>query len=217
MKRIIFSNLVIGKKKTSVKAIMNLIGKNKLFSLLVLFLLVGMAFGAYYARFADENTLINLDFFLASNFKMRTDPSIITTFMVSLTSSFIFILTAFLMSLCVYGTVLLPLLPFYRGFGIGLTAGYLYSTYGLKGIGFHFLVLLPGVFISAVGIIMSTRESILLSIKLAEKVFPNSNLDKVWPNFKSYLKKSGYIIIILCIAAGIDLIFSGIFAKMFSF
>lgn len=206
MKKISFKEFLEGNALISNKhrRLLSLIRENKIVSLLVMFVLLGVIFGSVSARFADENMLLNMDFLFASNFKARTHQSFLDVFLSSLTSSFVFVLFLFLMGSSIWGFIFIPGVPFFRGFGMGIAAGYLYMTYGLKGVLFHFAVLLPGAFISMLGIIISSKSSMDFSSKLASKIMPNSNYDKLWPDLKDYITKIGYVFIILVISSIAD-------------
>lgn len=212
MKKKILSNL---NRKS--KNILKIILENKLVSLLVLFLLIGMTTGSICAKFSDDNFIDNLDFLFASNFKIRAEQAMTDTFIASFTSSFVFTAILILMGLSAWGIFFIPFIPFFRGFGLGLIAGFLYSNYGLKGIIFHILVLLPGVFISSIGIIIESKESISLSAKIISQLSPHTILTNKWKNFKIYFMRSGFVFIILAIASFIDMIFNELFAGLFKF
>lgn len=212
MKKKIISNL-----KQKKKNIFKIISKNKLISLLVLILLIGMITGTICAKFANDNLINDLDFLFASNLKTRSEQSMIDTFVASFTSSFVFATTLILMGLSIWGIVFIPFIPFIRGFGLGLIAGFLCSNYGLKGILFHILVLLPGVFISSIGIVLEARESIKLSARMTASLSPHGNISNKWQNLKTFFMRSGYIFIILAISSIADMIFTALFSGLFKF
>ena len=70
---------------------------------------------------------------------------------------FVFMWTVHMGAYCV------PLAPLFRGFGMGITAGYLYAAYGFQGFLFHLAVILPGAFICLIAILIASRESMLFS------------------------------------------------------
>lgn len=191
--------------------------ENKLTVLLFVFLLCGVVFGTVSARFTCGDALDNLDFLFASNFKKRALQTPIDTFVCAMTSSFIFIFGLSLLALSVWGLLAIPMVPFFKGLGVGLTAGYLYAVYGLRGVAFHVLVLLPGVFISSVAVVLHARESLSISARLASKVFPKSDIDKLWPSLKLYLVKTGGAFIVVAASAAADVIFALLFARWFVF
>lgn len=212
MKKKVISNL-----KQKKKNIFKIISKNKLIFLLILILLVGMITGTICAKFANDNLIDNLDFLFASNIKTRSEQSMIDTFVASFTSSFVFTAILILMGLSVWGIIFIPIIPFLRGFGLGLIAGFLCSNYGFKGILFHILVLLPGVFISSIGIILEARESIKLSARIIASLSPHGNISNQWQNLKIFFIRSGYIFIILAVSSIIDMIFTALFSGLFKF
>lgn len=107
-------------------------------------LVIGMVFGSLSAGQADEQMVKSLDFLFITNFKARLEQTLFLTFAASLTSYFIFYLTQFLLGLTAWGTVIMPIVSFFKGFGTGLCAGYLCGAYGLQGLGFYLLMMLPG-------------------------------------------------------------------------
>lgn len=213
MERIFYSI----KSKIRAQNIIKIIKQNKLISLFIFFLLMGMIFGTVSAKNASEQMINNLDFLFASNFTNRGSQSMFTTFVVSLNSLFIFVFFIFLLGLCLFGTVVIPATLFFRGFGLGITAGFLYSIYGFKGILFHLIVILPGVLISSIAIVIESKEAVMFSSRLVSKVLPKSPPEKLWSYFKIYLVRTGYIFIIITISAIVDMLFNFIFARLFSF
>lgn len=213
MKRIFYTL----KKNCNMQSFIKIIKQNKLISLFIFFLLMGMVFGALSAKNASSSIIESLDFLFASNFKNRETQSMFTTFIASLNSLFIFVFFIFLLGLCMFGVVVIPASLFFRGFGLGITAGFLYSMYGAKGILFHLIVILPGVFLSSIAIIIEAKESLIFCSRLISKVLPKAPPEKLWPYFKTYLIKTGYIFIIITICAALDMLLNSIFAHLFSF
>ena len=78
----------------------------------------------------------------------------------------VFLLFCFLCGLSIWGAYCVPLAPLFRGFGMGITAGYLYAAYGFQGFLFHLAVILPGAFICLIAILIASRESMLFSKKI---------------------------------------------------
>ena len=214
MKMILFSGRRKDKSKTS---FISLIKKYKLLTLIALLLLSGMIFGTFCVGFAEENTIESLDFLFASNFKVRSQQSLFEIFSTSLTSSFVFVALMTLLGLSVWGILAIPAVPFFRGFGLGLTAGFLYSNYGIKGFLYHLIVLLPGVIISSVAILIHARESLVFSARLMSKILPKGNIDRLWERTKLYFLRTGYVLIILAASSLVDMLFTMLFSGYFNF
>ena len=88
-----------------------------------------------------------------------------------LSLSFFSLLIEFV-TLSFFGALLIPVLIAFKGLGIGMTAGYLYLIYGLKGIAFYILILLPGIFVSSIGLIIFAAESFKFSSVIIYCILP---------------------------------------------
>jgi len=151
---------------------------------LAAFLLFGVLYGSFTAKAADDQLLISLDFLFTTNLESRMTQSFMETFSSCFSSNFVFLLAVFLVGLSPWGMAVTPLIVAFKGFGIGLCAGYLYISFGFQGIGFYMLVLLTGLFIFSVAMLILSKHAISLSLKLMRQIFfDNSKLE-------SY-KKSG--------------------------
>ncbi len=181
--------------------------------LLALILLAGVVLGAIYARAAGFQALDRLDFIFAGNFKARRTEPYLSIFTASFASSFIFILTCFLCGLSMWGIIFVPAVILFRGFGMGLTSGYLYAAYGWKGILYNFSVILPGAFFCCLAILMASLEAMRFSRLLASGCRDIS----VRNSFRDYAGRFGAILLVACLAAGVDLLLSICFGWMFSF
>jgi len=106
-----------------------------------LFLIAGLILGVIFIRNADYSLLKTLDFVFFSNVKARSALPVLSIFVASLASSFLFLLFCFLCGLSIWGAYCVPLAPLFRGFGMGITAGYLYAAYGFQGFLFHLAVI----------------------------------------------------------------------------
>lgn len=175
--------------------------------------LAGMAVGAVYARTADPQALERLDFIFAGNFKARATASFLSIFSASFASAFLFVFACFLCGLSMWGMFFIPFVPFFRGFGLGLTSGFLYAVYGGKGILFNFAVLLPGAFVCCLSVLLAAREGIGFSRLLASC----GTLPVKRAKLRLYALHFGAALGIAFFAALLDLFLSACFGGLFSF
>lgn len=182
--------------------------------LLSLLLLGGMLCGALLTGNAGFDTINRLDFLFAGNFKARISEPFLAIFAASFASSFLFIFGCFLCGLSMWGVFLVPFILVFRGFGLGLASGYLYSVYGGKGILFNLAVILPGAFVSCLSILLASREGIRFSRRLTTSCGSES-LNR--PQIGYYLLRFGAILGIAFCAAIIDLVLSACLSGFFSF
>lgn len=199
------------------KSLMEALHTHYLLIFLAVFLLCGMVFGAIFARSADLEALKKLDFLFSSNYKARTSQPWTAVFMASLASSFVFILCCFLCGLSMWGMFCIPAIPFFRGFGLGLTSGYLYAAYGFRGVLFNVIIIIPGAFVCILSILLAAREGMLFSKKIAACDIKLDKKGHTWPPLKVYFSHFGAVIVIAFAAAVIDLLMAVCFAGIFSF
>ena len=180
-----------------------------------LFLIAGLILGVIFIRNADYSLLKTLDFVFFSNVKARSALPVLSIFVASLASSFLFLLFCFLCGLSIWGAYCVPLAPLFRGFGMGITAGYLYAAYGFQGFLFHLAVILPGAFICLIAILIASRESMLFSkkIHLGRKTEEQEAQPK--NNVRHFFIRFSILTGILIIGALVDVLttvcFSGVF------
>ncbi len=158
MKNIIFLN------KTNHRAIRT----NALFLLFWGILLLGVIFGAVTSKNTDANTFRQLDFILRTNYDIKDTQGIWFSFIASFASSTVFLFFLLLMGLSVWGSFLTIAVPFFKGYGYGIATGVLYGNYGLYGILYNVLIVLPGAFLSAIIIVAATKVSFQNSVSLTK-------------------------------------------------
>lgn len=203
----------IQKVTNSGKSLFQLIKAHSLFLEFMAVLLAGMIVGTITAKNADDNLLAQLDFLFASNFKSRLNQPVGNTFIASLASSFIFLFVVFLSGCSLWGGLTVPLITFFRGFGLGILTGYLYYSYGWQGFLFHLLVVLPGMFFSSVGIAYGAEKSMRLSVRLLSA--QQKNAASALLNFKQYFFFMGKACMIITSAALLDMICTACFSGLF--
>ncbi|MGN0559127.1 MAG: hypothetical protein ACI4IS_06745 [Acutalibacteraceae bacterium] len=200
-------------------------------SFFVITVFLGVFFGAFKAKGADSDLALGLDFLFTTNLQARLSQSVFETFCACFFSDFLFLFAVFLCGLAPWGMAVIPMITTFKGFGVGLCAGYLYSAYGLKGIGFYMLVLLLGIFIFTVALIVQSQNSFKLSKRIFKELFffkRNNNALVITSEYKTvqkginedlrlYLLYSGYMLIMSACAAFADTVLWCFFAPIFNF
>lgn len=190
---------------------------NKLLIFLSMFLLIGIFLGAILLKYADGGVMRLINVLFLSDFKKRFSKTLLEVFITSISSTFIFVIISFFIGLSMWGFILAPIIPLIRGICIGLTESYLYSAYGLKGIIFHTLIFLPGIFISSVAVLLMARESMKTSNHFSSMIFLKDRSEVVRNGIKLYMIRSGCIAIIVLISSAVDVVSSFLFSKMTPF
>ena len=182
-----------------------------------LFLITGLILGVIFIRNADYSLLKTLDFVFFSNVKARSALPVLSIFVALLASSFLFLLFCFLCGLSIWGAYCVPLAPLFRGFGMGITAGYLYAAYGFQGFLFHLAVILPGASICLIAILIASRESMLFSKKMHFGRKTEEQEAQPKNNVRHFFIRFSILTGILIIGALVDVLSTVCFSGLFVF
>ncbi len=184
----------------------------------VALLLCGLVAGSIYAQNADSTMLDSLDFLFTTNLDARLEQNFVGTFCACFASDFIFLITIYLLGLASWGIPFMPFVILFKGFGTGLTAGFLFMSESFKGIGFYLLVLLPGTFLFCVSLVLFASKAFIFSKRMffvtIEKTLPAQPLRAGVIALSSQLMSS--LIMTFC-AALIDTALWTLFAGAFNF
>jgi stage II sporulation protein M len=184
----------------------------------VFLLLSGLVAGALCARNADLQLLSSLDFLFTTNLDARLSQSVIGTFCACFASDFVFLLTLFLLGLAPWGILAMPFVVLFKGFGTGLTAGYLIAEYSLKGAGFYLLVLLPGTFLFCIALVMLSANAFGFSKRVFQLLTSrNVPAHPVRGGVISYCSRSMSALIMTFCSALLDTALWTLFSGAFNF
>lgn len=176
--------------------------------LLAVCLLAGTVCGTTASVYSGAQMLQRFDLFFQTSASMRLTEPVYMVFSASFASSFLFLLICFLCGLSIWGFLFVPIILFFRGYGVGLTAGFLCFSYQWKGALFHLLVLLPGIFFICLALLFAGREAFRASKGLAR----TGHME-----FRNYLMRFGFSLSLAFGAAILDVVTSVCFAGLFSF
>ena len=88
----------------------------------------------------------------------------------------------------------MPFLILLKGFGTGLTAGYLFIENSLSGVGFYLLILLPGTFLFCMSLVLFSSSAFYFSKRMffyiISKEVPKSSLKNGVITFSSRFMSS---------------------------
>lgn len=187
-------------------------------TLFVILLLFGLAGGSVYAQNADTEMLNSLDFLFTTNLDARLTQNAVGTFCACFASDFIFLITIYLLGLAPWGIPVMPLVILFKGFGTGLTAGYLFITNSFSGLGFYLLVLLPGTFLFCIALLLFTTSAFCFSKRMffytVGKTLPKQPLRQGVIDLSSHFMTS--LIMTFC-ASLLDTVLWTLFAGAFNF
>lgn len=205
-------------KKITISDIRYFLKRYGIMVMCVSLLLTGLIFGSAYAQNSTSSLLDSLDFLFTTNFDVRLSQNAAETFCACFASDFMFLFVIFLLGLSPWGIPVLLFVLFFKGFGTGLTAGYLYMAHSLKGVGFYLLILLPGTFLFCMALALFSTSAFYISKRMffytLSRNVPAQPLRKGVINFCSRSMSS---LIMTFFAALLDVVLWTLFAGTFNF
>ena len=158
-----------------------------------------------------NNSINNLyDNFAAS----IREKSLISIFFDTFFTSMVYVFLFFIMGTNALGIPFIYFLTCTKGIGNGIISGYLYTTFGLQGVGFSTLVLFPYALFSGIIVILMGNSS----LKMSKSIF--SGLNGKFPNYSeitikkycvNFLIYTAFFLIASIIDAIFKVSFSGVF------
>ena len=200
-------------KTVDVKYIVRRYGTVIFFSLM---LLVGLILGCVLSGKMSNSTLKRLDMLFTTNLPQRLSEGALGAFCASFGSNFIFLSLAFLLGLSLWGAAAMPIVSAFKGFGVGISAGYLISSYGLKGAVFYFTILLPGIILFSVALVNQLTSSYNVYVRIMSALLKRNRYG-FRDAFRLYLAQSLYSLLLALGAAVIDVLLWCVFAGLFNF
>lgn len=182
-------------------------------SLFLFFMLVG----SFSVSLCKNNSCYGVDSVINSIVNSRKTSTFWQTLLLSFLSSIIWLVVGYFCGASSFGFVVCFLLLSFRGFALGITAGFLYSTKGLFGIGFFLLVLFFGLFISNLTLIFAYSNSITLSLHYLHLLKGTNDANKTKEKMIIFSKKYIIYLSLIVISSVIDAVMSLSFSGYFNF
>ena len=170
--------------------------------------------GIIYASFSYTNLLSSksvITNILTNQLKIKATQSFSDCFKNIITSCVIYYCISLVFGLCAIGSPIIACLPFTYGMGIGFEVTYLYSEFGLKGIGYTALMILPMAVVFSIILSYSAKESINMSWDILCQIQDNKKPEiKISTYFKRQLIFAVAYVVAALVNSGIIYSFSSI-------
>lgn len=191
------------------------INQNNSLLIIAFCFLLGLLAGVLY--FKLQNT--GGDFYKEEFATLRTNLSggFGQVFLSALLRQLPFAAAIFLAGTCMVGAVLVPAITVLNGASCGILMGYAYATYGLTGIVFNLLILIPPATIAALALILSGRESLGFSLSLARLALPGLGKPAIEQDFKLYCLRQLFVLLFFVVAALVQTVMALCFSSFFAF
>lgn len=188
--------------------------KNRLLIVLALSFVLGLIIGTVTYSKSELSVTIAEDA-LTEFIADRAGESFLSIFFSAVFSGLLFMLTLFLSGTSLLGIVLSPLLVALRGFMYSNMAAYLYSSYGVKGIAFHAVIIIPPAVIFSLALLLAARYSISFSSVIARLTLPRSAPASLYEDFRRYCIRYSLLILLIIFSSLIDAVLSKSFISSF--
>lgn len=193
------------------------VASNYIIIVLLGMFVVGMIYGVLLIK-SNSQTLSNTISIITNEYTMKLEhQSILKSFMSSFSSIFIFILLPYLFGYSAIAQPLILLVLWFKGLGLGFFMANLYVTYGIKGIGFCALIIIPSTLVGIFCIVIACREALRLSNLFFLSFASKRQVTVSLTTIKLYNLKL-LVISVICVGASIiDSICVLLFSGMFNF
>ncbi len=212
-------NKISGKSKKnkyfvmSSKTFVEMKGNLRLFLLAAGFA-AGMLAGAAFLKNAEFAVVSEELMYIADTYKkLKCEQSFLQNFCYSMLAEGMLLIISVFLGFSSIGSPLVCLLPFIKGVGLGFFCGYLYSEYGLQGLGYSMLLIVPAQSIANLTLIVSCNESCGFSLRVCEEGILSNPLRK--EETRLYLLKHGVYSIMMIVSSLIGASFCSIFSSFF--
>ncbi len=190
---------------------------DRLFLRLMISLLLGVLIGALSCRRAGEELLTKLDVLFLTNIQTRLQGGMLMTFVSSFASACLFLGALFLMGISLWGAPGACCLPFVRGYGYGLAVGSIVMRYGLWGVGYHLLIVLPGAFLGSAVMSVGAARSARHSLSLFRSCFHPLTAQDPALRLSRYGMSMLLLLLLSAAGAGLDTLLFELFSGCFPF
>ncbi len=155
-----------GRAQRFQRSIRKLLYRNEIFVLLTILFFIGILLGACLIR-ANRDSWQGFIGQIVHGFATgRGTQAFSQTLIQSFLGASAFLLAIFLSGFCAVGQPFICLILLFRGLGYGLTAGGVYSLYGIDGMGYVALMLLPNCILTVLVLLRAGQSAFRFSAGL---------------------------------------------------
>ena len=156
--------------------------------------------------------------FYSENFELfynEISGGFVTTFFYAFLRQLPFEAAIFLAGTCMVGSVLVPAIVALRGAVYGMIMSYAYATYGLMGIVFNLLILIPSAILATIALMLAAREAFGFSLSLARLAIPTMHKPAIEQDFKLYCLRQLFVFLFFVVSAVVQTIMALSFLSFF--
>jgi len=196
--------------------VFNYVTLNKIFIIICVIFIVGIAVGS--TVMADNKWLFGKsEVFLCDYISLHISKNFLIKLTYCLFRYLIVLLFYFLSGTSMFGVSITPFVTLWQGIFFGNVTSYLYSQYGLSGIAFNAIIIIPPSVIFSVCCFFAAKFSIDYSLSVARMALPRSKPASLYLCFKNYCIKFLILVGISLFCSLLEIALNVLFLKFFSF
>lgn len=203
-----------GSPYSGIATIKKSIKRNRILAILLCSFFIAMLYGSVLIAQADTNLKEKLLFLTREYLLNREGQSILATFFSSLSTSFIYLISAFLLGFFALGQPICIFIVLFRGFGLGVSMGQIYLNYQAQGFLYCLVLIIPATVFSTLILFAALKDSIQSANLFLAVLFPKFGAAVTTTTIKIYGTRYliYFVLTVLTAAldAGINFLFSGI-------
>lgn len=200
--------------KSKAKNFLQAVNQNNSLIFIIFCYIIGILAGVLFFKYNNQSGKYYYSEFnsLYQEFKSGFANNFISSFLRQLP----YLAAVFLAGSSMIGAVIAPAVTCLRGATYGIIMSYTCCAFGLMGIVFNLLILIPSAVISAIAIILSCRESFGFSLCLARLTLPNCLPPKIDNDFKVFCLRQLFIFLFFLVAALLEAFMATSFTPFFN-
>lgn len=189
---------------------------NKIFILLSALYIVGILIGVF---MVVDNSKIssNTKTFLNDYIQLHSSSSFFNKLITRFINCFIILILYFLSGTSMFGVAVTPFLMLWQGILFGSLSSQMYSMYGISGIAFNAIIIIPTTIIFVICCFFAARYSIDFSLQFARLTLPHSKPTNLYISFKKYCFNYLILITITFLFIIFEIVLNLFFLKFFNF
>lgn len=185
--------------KNHKKNILEALNQNNSLVFIIFCYIVGILGGVLVFKFNNQNGLYYYKEFRELYQEFNT--GFVSNFISSLLRQLPYIAAVFLAGSSMIGAVIAPAVIILRAATYGIIMSYTCFNFGLMGIVFNLLILIPPAVLSAIALILSARESFGFSLCLARLALPKCTPPEIDKDFKLFCLRQLFVFLFFLAAA----------------
>lgn len=190
--------------------------KNSYYVVVFAAFLAGMFYGAFLVGKIDESTAGLLGMLTDEYLASRISQSIWQTFISSLVSSVPYLILLFLLGFLSIGQPLIVVAPVFRGIGLGVTMGGLYLDYGMQGVLYCAVLIMPITLLVTFVLISASRNALKMANLFLSPVLREERAGASADALRIYCIKFLVFALVLLGASLLDALLNFLFSSLFA-